>query len=125
MSGPLNKGEYALAVQDNGLFFMCDRLNRGSIPEEKKKLENYFSQEQWVVTLLLDPSLEYKIVESYGVNSYEIMPDQRIRFKLYYRNKDYALKTILGFGDKAEVISPKEMINEIRSCAKKIYEKYY
>ncbi len=94
------------------------------VPEEKTTLDHYFTQDQQKVTLLLDPSVEYKIVESYGVGSYERMEDQRLKFTLFYTNKDYALETILSLGHKAEVIEPKEMIEEIKTCADNILKKY-
>ena len=41
-----------------------------------------------------------------------------------YTHRDYITKWILGFGDRAEVIFPEELKEEIKSQAKKILQKY-
>jgi predicted DNA-binding transcriptional regulator YafY len=87
-------------------------------------LDDYFNDQGEIATLLLDRSMEYQIVETYGVGSYEITADNRIKFDLEYRNHEYAIQTILAFGEKAEVLSPKHIIDEIRSCAENILNKY-
>ena len=94
------------------------------IPSERTELDNYFISDDQCVTLLLHRSLEYQIVESYGVGSYEITEDNRIKFILQYTNHDFAMQTILAFGDKAEVLSPKHIIDEVKSCAENILKMY-
>ena len=94
------------------------------IPSERTELDNYFKNDNKSVTLLLHRSLEYVIIENYGVGSYEFTEDNRIKFILEYTNHDFAIQTILGFGDKAKVLSPKHIIDEVKSCAENILKMY-
>ena len=93
------------------------------IPDERAQLDNYFRDTQ-TVTMLIDRSLEYQIVESYGVGSYEITEDNRIKFDLQYTNHDYAMQFILGFGDKAQVLAPEHIIEKLKAHAKNILDMY-
>jgi len=94
------------------------------LPKDTTQLDDYFNHQGEVVTLLLEPSMEYQIVETYGVGSYEITEDNKIKFDLEYRNHEYAIKTILSFGDKAKVLSPKVIIDEIKQCSENILNMY-
>ncbi len=98
-------------------------FNVQSIPHEKTQLDDYFLTEKFV-TILIDRCLEYHIVDSYGVDSYEITSDNRIKFDLPYTNHDYAIQFILALGDKAQVLAPKSMIHQIKTHAENILELY-
>ncbi|WP_461615688.1 helix-turn-helix transcriptional regulator [Clostridium sp. Marseille-QA1073] len=94
------------------------------IPTGLTELDNYFTKDEKVITMLIDRSIEYEVVESYGVNSYEITEDNRIKFDLHYTNHDFAIKFIMGLGDKVEVLSPKSIIDQLKVCAENILNKY-
>ncbi|WP_291563854.1 MULTISPECIES: helix-turn-helix transcriptional regulator [unclassified Clostridium] len=94
------------------------------IPTELTELDNYFTKDEKVITMLIDRSIEYEVVESYGVNSYEITEDNRIKFNLHYTNHDFAMKFIMGLGDKVEVLSPKSIIDQLKVSAGNILNKY-
>jgi predicted DNA-binding transcriptional regulator YafY len=107
------------ALEANNTSFTVRQL-----PKDEARLDDYFNNQGKTVTLLLDASMEYKIIETYGVGSYEIIKDNKIKFNLEYRNHEYAIQTILAFGDKAEVLSPKSIIDEIKQCAENILNMY-
>lgn len=94
------------------------------VPEERLNLDNYFINEKKVVTMLIDRSLEYKIVDQYGVNSYEITEDNRIKFNLVYTNHQYAMEFILSLGDKVYILSPDSIIDELKTNSKNILNMY-
>lgn len=94
------------------------------IPNELTELDNYFTKDEKVITMLIDRSIEYEVVESYGVNSYEITEDNRIKFDLHYTNHDFTMKFIMGLGDKVEVLSPKFIIDQLKVSAENILNKY-
>lgn len=108
----------------NNLKAHGDKFTIRDIPSERAHLDNYFNENLKRVTLLLDPALEYVIVENYGVDSYEITKENRIKFILEYSNQDFAIQSILAFGDKAEVISPQHIIDEIKTHAQNILSMY-
>ena len=95
-----------------------------SIPAEKTRFDDYLSTNEKTAVLLLDRCLEYQIVDSYGVGSYEITADNYIKFILNYTNYDYALQTVWAFGDKARVLSPVEMIEDLKKYAENILKIY-
>ncbi len=94
------------------------------IPEEKLDLDSHLDRDLKTVTMLIDPSLEYKIVDTYGVNSYEITEDNRIKFTLEYTNHYYAMEFIQSLGDKVQVLEPKEMIQQLKANAENIVKMY-
>lgn len=93
------------------------------IPVEKLDMGNYFNKEEETAELLIDKSMEYKLVDTYGVGSYEIIED-KLKFSLNYVNKEYALEFIMSLGDKAKVISPQSLAEEIKNKAKNILSIY-
>jgi predicted DNA-binding transcriptional regulator YafY len=107
------------ALENNNTSFIVRELTK-----DKTLIDDYFNIQGEIVALLLDASMEYQIVEAYGVGSYEITEDNRIRFDLEYRNHEYAIQTILAFGDKAKVLYPEAIRNEIKQCAENILNMY-
>ncbi len=93
------------------------------IPEERLNLDNYFNSEK-IITMLVDRSYEYKIVDQYGVGSYEITEDNRIKFKLIYTNYQYAMEFILSLGDKVHILSPDSIIEDLKKNSKNILNMY-
>jgi predicted DNA-binding transcriptional regulator YafY len=95
-----------------------------TITSDASDLDDYFDRNLQVIKLLLDKSVEYQIVDTYGVNSYIINKDNLIEFDLEYSNYDYAIRTILGFGDKAKVLSPPNIALDIKNIAQNILNLY-
>jgi len=77
-----------------------------------------------MITMLIDRSFEYQIVDKYGIDSYEITDDNRIKFQLIYTNHNYAMEFIYSFGDKVYVLSPQSIIDEIKTNASNILNMY-
>lgn len=75
-------------------------------------------------TLLLDRSLEYVMIDSYGQDSYEIIDDNTIIAKWDYVNEGEMVKTILGLGGDAKVIAPQELVDAVKKEAEKIFCQY-
>jgi predicted DNA-binding transcriptional regulator YafY len=95
-----------------------------TITSDASDLDDYFDKNLQVIKLLLDKSVEYQIVDAYGVNSYLINEDNLIEFDLEYSNYDYAIRTILGFGDKVKVLSPPNIALDIKNTAQNILNLY-
>ena len=86
-------------------------------------LDNYFTDENRI-TILFDKSLEYRLVEEYGPDCYQVVDDGKLKFSVGYTNRDYMVSWVLGFGDKAKVIDPVDLVNEIKEKAKNIIRNY-
>lgn len=94
-----------------------------AIPENKKTLDDVFTDED-SVTILLDSSAEYLLIEAYGPDSYEKQADGRLKATISYTNKDFIMSWILGFGDKAVILSPSEMLEAHKKIAENLLRRY-
>lgn len=93
------------------------------IPEERKDLDCYFTDEI-KVTVQFDESVKYRLIDEYGVDCYTITEEGKLLFRTSFTNKDFMVSWILGFGDKVEVIYPKGLKQEIRKIAENIINQY-
>lgn len=93
------------------------------IPEERKDLDNYFSNEI-KVSILFDESVKYRLIDEYGLDCYKVTEDGRFLFQSGFTNREFLIGWILGFGDKAEVVEPEELAREIKATAAGILLKY-
>lgn len=76
------------------------------------------------VVVLFDPSVLYQLIDSYGRDCFTEQRDGFLRFESGYTNRSYMVSWILGFGDKARVMEPADMAEEIQTIAKKMVEVY-
>jgi len=97
-----------------------------TITEEQLDLEAFYSDPQTIqyATLLLNRSLEYMVVDGYGLGSYEVVDDDTIIAKWDYVNEQEMIKTILGLGGGAKVIAPQNLADAVRAEAEKILHQY-
>lgn len=93
------------------------------IPVEELDFDDYFVDGN-KITVIFDKASEYRLIEEYGPECYEVMGDGRLKFSVGYTNKDYILSWILGFGDKAKIVEPEDMVKELTQLAKNIITKY-
>lgn len=93
------------------------------IPEERKDFENYFTDEI-EITVLFDESVKYRLIDEYGVNCFTVTEEGKLLFRTSFTNKDYMISWLMGFGDKAEVVYPKTLKQEIIKIAENILRQY-
>lgn len=93
------------------------------IPLEKDNLDNYF-EDNYNIKVLFDNSVKFILVEEYGPNSFEEVEGGKLLFSVGFTNKEYMLRWILSFGDKAKVLEPKEFKEEVYKRAKNITSFY-
>lgn len=92
------------------------------IPQEKLTANPF--PDNLTATLLIDRSMEYRLVDEYGVGSYEALIEGKLKFILHYSSREYAVGWILGFGDKAKVLAPDDLAAEIAQKAKNMLAQY-
>ena len=100
-----------------------DAFTPREIPAGSMNFETRFPDENRVV-VLFDPSVLYQLIDSYGRECFTEQPDGFLRFESGYTNRPYMVSWILGFGDKAKVLEPKDMAEEIQSIAEKMVQAY-
>ena len=94
------------------------------IPNGSMDFETRFPDENRVV-ILFDPSVMYQLIDSYGRECFTVKPDGFLLFESGYTNRSYMVSWILGFGDKAKVLEPTDMAEEILEIAKKMVYAYH
>lgn len=100
-----------------------EAFNPREIPIKELDLDDYFTDEN-KITIIFDKSLEYRLIEEYGPDCYEVMEGGNLKFSIRYSNKDYMLSWVLGFGDKARIVEPIDLAKEIKEKAKNIIKNY-
>lgn len=58
------------------------------------------------------------------MESFTVTEEGKLLFRRGFTNKDYMTSWILGFGDKAEVLFPKGLKQDIRKIAENIIKHY-
>ncbi len=94
-----------------------------AIPEEKNNLDDYFDDSN-KIKVIFDRSVEHLIIDDYGPNNYVITENNEIELSIGFTNRDYIIGWILGFGEKARVIEPKDIAVEVKRKAEKIVKNY-
>lgn len=93
-----------------------------SVPPDKAS-GGYPYPEPYNVKILFDKSVRFRLIEEYGLNCYQ-ETESGLVLSLDYTNEDYVFSWILGFGDKATVLEPKETRKEFARLTKNICERY-
>ena len=100
-----------------------DTFSVRDIPEEKKQFGRNMTDDYYI-TAIYDPSEKYKLVEEYGPDSFTTMDDGRLWTRWGFTDPERTLQRFLGFGDKVEIIEPKEFKDEMKRIIEKMLEKY-
>ena len=112
--------------------FKLNRLWNPALTEERFTLRpvppgqadgGYAFPEPYNVKILFDKSVRFRLIESYGLNCYEEREDG-LFLSLDYTNRDWTLSWILGFGDKAEILEPTDMREELAGIARNLFDLY-
>lgn len=99
-----------------------ERFSPRTILSDKARAEEAFP-EPYNMKILFDKSMRFRLIEDYGLNCYT-ETDGGLLLDFNYTNKDYAFTWILGFGDKAEILEPRDVRNEFLVTAKNIVKRY-
>ena len=76
------------------------------------------------VTVLLDPACRWRLVDEYGADRFTVEPDGRLRFAGGFPDADSALCWVLTFGDKAELLEPEELREQLRTLTETLAARY-
>ena len=79
---------------------------------------------KYQVTVLFDPSCRWRLVEEYGADRFTVEPDGRLRFIGGFPDADSVLSWVLTFGDKAELLGPEELREQLRELNKTLAHRY-
>lgn len=93
------------------------------IPPESRNFNNYFTDENKLVALF-DASVKYQLIEEYGLDCFTETSEGRLRLEILYTNRNYIISWLLSFGDKAKVIEPADLGEEIMAIAEEMIHNY-
>ena len=79
---------------------------------------------KYQVTVLFDPSCHWRLVEEYGVDRFTVEPDGRLRFTGGFPDADSVLSWVLTFGNKAELLEPEELREQLGVLTNTLAERY-
>ena len=79
---------------------------------------------KYQVTLLLDPSCRWRLVEEYGADSFTVEPDGKLRFRWGFPDADSIISWVLTFGDKAELLEPIELRQRLQTLTQTLADRY-
>ena len=79
---------------------------------------------KYQVTVLFDSSCRWRLVEEYGVDCFTVESDGRLRFTGGFPDGDSVLSWILTFGDKAELLEPEELREQLGVLAQTLADRY-
>ena len=79
---------------------------------------------KYQVTVLFEPSCRWRLVEEYGTSCFTVEPDGRLRFTGGFPDADSVLSWVLTFGDKAELVEPEELREQLGQLAETLAHRY-
>lgn len=123
---------YSLERQDYRLFKLNRLLHLKDMGQsfEPRSYPAYDSSPERVfpplldVTAVFESGMKWRLIEEYGVESFEEMKDGKLLFQLEFTDKEHLFFWLLSFGNQVELLEPKELRPEIGRLADNIRSKY-
>ncbi|MCI8418826.1 MAG: YafY family transcriptional regulator [Lachnospiraceae bacterium] len=76
------------------------------------------------VKVLLEPQMKWRLIEEFGVDSFQEQPDGRLLFTFSFEDKENLKSWLLSFGDQAELLEPLRMREEMTDLVSRMLKKY-
>ncbi len=97
-----------------GLQVTQDAFSPREIPEEKRRFGSHMTDD-YMVAAVYDPCVKYRLVEEYGPGWFTEQEDGKLYARRGFTTRQQAVDWFLGFGDKAKVLEPPEMVERMKS----------
>ena len=79
---------------------------------------------KYQVTVLFDSTCRWRLVEEYGADRFTVEPDGKLRFTGEFPDADSVLSWVLTFGDKAELLEPQELREQLGELIETLADRY-
>lgn len=76
------------------------------------------------VKALFQPECKWRLVEEFGTGSFQEQEDGRLLFQADYTDRENLITWLLSFRDKAELLEPEEIREELRRSIARMEERY-
>ena len=73
---------------------------------------------------LFDSECKWRLIEEFGADSFTEQPDGKLLFSFEFSDRENLLTWILTFGEKAELLEPKDFRRELKETAAAVVRKY-
>ena len=103
---------------------LCEETyTQREIPPERRDFNAHLPDDKKLVAVF-ESSVKYQLIETYGLNCFTETGGGKLRLEIGYTNRDYTISWLLGFGNRAKVIEPMDMADEIKRIAENIIQNY-
>ena len=103
---------------------LCEETyTQREIPPERRDFNAHLPDDKKLVAVF-ESSVKYQLIETYGLNCLTETEGGRLRLEIGYTNREYTISWLLGFGNRAKVIEPMDMADEIKRIAENIIQNY-
>lgn len=92
--------------------FLEQSFTPRKIPEQELRFDNYFSSDSIHLKALFSPSEKYRLIEEYGVDSYDITDTGELLLERDFVSYENMRSWIFSFGDKVSVIEPVQLCED-------------
>lgn len=93
------------------------------VPEPDLSIEKVFPA-VFEVEAVFEPEMKWRLIEEYGTGCFTENPDGRLLFRFEFTDKEYLFSWLFSFGSRAELLSPKNLREEMRELAEKTAKRY-
>ncbi len=100
-----------------------DKFKKRKVTREELNFNNYF-KDKIKVKILFHSCVKYRLIDEYGIECFQETCDGKLKFEVPFTNKDYLIQWVLSFGNKAELIQPFEIREEIKTILKENLDNY-
>ena len=91
------------------------------VPLNKVNFDNHFiSNAAFHLKAIFSASEKYRIIEEYGVDSYTLYSNEKLLFQHDFASYENMRNWVFSFGDKVEILEPKELYCDRLQQAKNI-----
>ncbi|WP_343208665.1 YafY family protein [Anaerolentibacter hominis] len=94
------------------------------IPLAELNFDRFFAQDTIRLKAVFAESEQYRLIEEYGIECYSVLDEKGLLFEREFVSYDAMREWILSFGDKAEVLEPEKLRDDLRRQAENLLEKY-
>lgn len=81
-------------------------------------------REPFHLAVEFDSSMKYQLIEEYGPESFKVLKNGRLLFERNLRDREYAVNWILSCREKARVLEPQMIIDELKKTAMVLSKNY-
>lgn len=79
---------------------------------------------RYQVKAVFQEECKWRLIEEYGIESFVTQPDGTLLFSFGFTDKEQIFSWLLTFGEKGELLEPKELRKELAQLGQAIWKKY-